>query len=111
MRQDQADLLRHLALSDDAALRSAMTGTTLEPNPLDPRTTALVRLAALTGLGAASASYVWVVTVALAVGVTEDELVAVLIAVAGTVGTDRLQAAANQLALALSHDLGDPATS
>jgi hypothetical protein len=109
MSPDRAALLRRLALSDPDALRGAVGGTAASDFPLDQRTVAAVRLAALAGLGAASASYVGAVTDALALGISEVRVVGVLSAIATEVGRERLAAAADQLALALGYDLQDGA--
>lgn len=68
---------------------------------LDPRTHALVKVAALVALDAPPASYVWQVAGALDAGVTPDELLGVLVAVAPQVGGPRVVAAAAEIAFAL----------
>jgi alkylhydroperoxidase/carboxymuconolactone decarboxylase family protein YurZ len=72
------ELLRRLALHDEPYIQSAL-GLQLGDNEaagLDPKTHALVRLSALVALGAAPVSYSWAVEAALAVGATDDEIIA-----------------------------------
>lgn len=77
----------------------------IEDSGLDPRVHALVRIAALVAVDAPPASYVWQVGVALESGVTPEEILGVLIALAPTVGMARVVAAAPEIALALGMDL------
>jgi alkylhydroperoxidase/carboxymuconolactone decarboxylase family protein YurZ len=87
-----------LKLLDSAmGLREAETGAT----GLDARTFALVKIAALIALGAPPASYAWQVANALAEGVTPEDLLGVLRAVAPQVGGPRVVAAAPELMLAM----------
>ena len=71
--------LRVLAASDSR--RPALPSSSL-----DPRSDALVRIAALVAVHAAPPSYVCAVRHALTVGVTVDEVIDTLIAVSATVG-------------------------
>jgi 4-carboxymuconolactone decarboxylase len=71
---------------------------------LGGRTGALVRLAALIALEAAPASYQWAVHGALATGASEDDIVAVLTAVAPIVGAARVSSAARELGPALGFE-------
>jgi 4-carboxymuconolactone decarboxylase len=101
------ELLRRLALNDENALQSAIGAG---PSPaaemaLDAKTAALVRLAALLAIGATTASCRVTVERARVAGATDDELTAVLIAVAPAVGAARLVGAAPRLALALDYDI------
>jgi alkylhydroperoxidase/carboxymuconolactone decarboxylase family protein YurZ len=104
------ELLRRLALNDENTVRSAigapssMGGVTA----LDDKTVALVRLAALLSIGAATVSCRATVDVARAAGATDDELVGVLVAVGPAVGAARLVNAAPRLALAIDCDVDDP---
>jgi alkylhydroperoxidase/carboxymuconolactone decarboxylase family protein YurZ len=102
------ELLRRLALNDDEAVRSAVGArpATVVPEPaLDAKTAALVRLAALLSVDAATASCRATVELAYAAGATDEEMVGVLVAVAPVVGAARLVAAAPRLALAIDYDL------
>ena len=74
---------------------------------LDPRSYALVKLAALIALDAPPASYLWQVANALDAGATPADLVGVLIAVAPQVGGPRVVAAAPELMVALGLSVPD----
>jgi alkylhydroperoxidase/carboxymuconolactone decarboxylase family protein YurZ len=78
---------------------------TVPASELDPKTHALVRLAAALAIDAAPSSYQSNVEVALASGASIDEIVGTLIAVAPTVGLARVVSAAPELALALGYDV------
>jgi alkylhydroperoxidase/carboxymuconolactone decarboxylase family protein YurZ len=99
--------LRSLALSDDRFVASVlgMGKDTVEISRLDPKTHALVRLAALLAVDAAQSSYNAGVEVALATGASLDEIVGILIAVAPAIGLGRVVSAAPELALALGYDV------
>lgn len=72
-----------------------------EGSGLDPRTFALVKIATLIALDAPPASYAWQVANALEEGVTADDFVGVLRAVAPQVGGPRVIAAAPEIMLAM----------
>ncbi|HEY2998117.1 MAG TPA: carboxymuconolactone decarboxylase family protein [Acidimicrobiales bacterium] len=110
MRHEHEELLRRLALNDEAALEDVL-GVPLGGDGvpgLDPRTRALVRLAALVALDADPASYQWAVADALAAGAGDEEVLGVLVALAPVAGLVRVGAAAPQVALAIGHDLDLP---
>ncbi len=68
---------------------------------LDPRTFALVKIAALIALDAPPASYLWQVGNALDAGVTPEDLMGVLLAISPQVGGPKTIAAAPELMVAL----------
>jgi 4-carboxymuconolactone decarboxylase len=110
MRREHEELLRRLALNDEAALEDVL-GVPVRGDGvpgLDPRTRALVRLAALVALGADPASYQWAVADALAAGACDDQVLGVLVTLAPVVGRVRVGAAAPEVALAIGHDLDLP---
>jgi len=74
---------------------------------LDARSYALVKLAALIALDAPPASYLWQVSTALDAGVTPEDLIGVLIAIAPHVGGPKIVAAAPELMVALGLSLPD----
>jgi alkylhydroperoxidase/carboxymuconolactone decarboxylase family protein YurZ len=74
---------------------------------LDERTLSLVRIAALIALDAEPASYLRECNTALASGVSGDEIVGALIAVASLTGSVRVIAAAPRVALGLGYDVED----
>lgn len=101
------DILRGLVLHDENAIRSMFVADLDAPDALgiDAATCALVRLTALAALGAPVVSYQATVAQALAAGTSPEDILDVLRAVATTVGTARIVAAAPSLALALGYDL------
>jgi alkylhydroperoxidase/carboxymuconolactone decarboxylase family protein YurZ len=78
-----------------------------ENSGLDPRTFALVKIAALIALDAPPASYAWQIANALEEGVTPEELIGVLRAVAPQVGGPKVVAAAPEIMLSLGLPLED----
>ena len=109
---DAEELLRRLALNDENVVRSAVGAYPLRVSggpELDAKTNALVRLAALLSIGAATSSCRAAVEVARAAGATDSEIVGVLVAVAPAVGGARVVGAAPRLALAIDYDVEDVA--
>jgi alkylhydroperoxidase/carboxymuconolactone decarboxylase family protein YurZ len=104
---DYKETLRRLALNDerfiDAVLRRGLD--TVEVSRLDPKTHAMVRLAAALAIDAAPSSYQSDADLALAAGASLEEIVGILIAVAPAVGLTRVVSAAPELALALGYDV------
>jgi alkylhydroperoxidase/carboxymuconolactone decarboxylase family protein YurZ len=78
---------------------------TVEISRLDPKTHALVKLAALFAVDAGQSSYNATVEVALAAGASLDEIVGILIAVAPAIGLGRVAGVAPELGLALGYDV------
>lgn len=74
---------------------------------LDPKTAALVRLAALVAVGGAGPSYGAEADAAVSAGATAAELVDVLIGVVPIVGLPCAVAAAPKLGMALGYDVDD----
>jgi 4-carboxymuconolactone decarboxylase len=72
-----------------------------EGSGLDGRTFALVKIAALIALDAPPASYAWQIANALEEGVTPEDLIGVLRAVAPQVGGPRVVAAAPEIMVAM----------
>lgn len=99
--------LRCLAIHDERFLDAIFASVrgNLEASQLDPKTHALVRLGALLALSATPASFQSDVDSALAAGVSVDEIVGVLIAVAPTIGSARAVAQVQALALAVGYDV------
>ena len=77
---------------------------------LDPRSFALVKIAALIALDAPPASYLWQVANALDAGATPGDLIGVLRAIAPQVGGPRVVAAAPELMVALGLSLPEGAS-
>lgn len=97
------DALANLALGDPGLLGEGLQlrQEMQERSGLDPRTFALVKIAALISLDAPPASYLWQVGNAIDAGCTPEDLVGVLRAVAPQVGGPRIVAAAPELMVAL----------
>ena len=72
---------------------------------LDARTEALLRIGALIAIDAPPSSYRAAVEAALRAGARLDDLLAVLLAVAGEVGSARIISAAPRIALAAGYDV------
>lgn len=88
------------AIEHDLGLRIDISG-----GRLDPHTCAIARISALVAMGAAPASFQWAGSTALSAGVTPEELIAALTAIAPIVGMARVVAAAPELALAIGYDI------
>ncbi len=97
--------LRRLAIND--ARIADDLGDGLGSGELDPKTLALVRLAALVAIGGAVPSYGAQADEAVSAGATAAEIVDVLVGVLPIVGLPRVVAAAPKLALALGYDTDD----
>jgi 4-carboxymuconolactone decarboxylase len=109
---DAEELLRRLALNDENVVRSAVGADSRSlcgGGDLDAKTNALVRLAALLSIGAATSSCRAAVELARASDATDAEIVGVLVAVAPAVGGARVVGAAPRLALAIDYDVEDVA--
>lgn len=76
-----------------------------EVSGLDSRTFALVKIAALIALDAPPASYAWQLGNALADGVTPEDILGVLRAIAPQVGGPKVVAAAPEIMVALGLDV------
>ena len=96
---------RRLAIGDRVLL-AGVADQDGEPGVprLDDRTESLVRVAVLVPLDAPQSSYQPAVEAAMRAGATLDDLLAVLIAVAGSVGSPRVVSAAPRIALAAGYD-------
>jgi 4-carboxymuconolactone decarboxylase len=101
--------LRRLAISDDRLVASllAQRDADIGGSSRDASIRALVRLAALIASQGTCASYVSVVESALSAGASVEEIIEVLIAVAATVGSARVVAAAPLLARAVGFDVDE----
>ncbi|WP_244927968.1 carboxymuconolactone decarboxylase family protein [Nocardioides sp. W7] len=108
---DYDDLLRRLSLHDERVVSDAGAGSgAAVPTSgagLDPKTLALVRLAALVTIGGSVPSYGAHVDAAVDAGASVAEIVEVLLGVVPVIGLPRVVTAAPQLALALGHDVED----
>jgi 4-carboxymuconolactone decarboxylase len=105
---ETADSLEALANAEEAIIANllAMQLHNLEESGFDPRTYSLIKIATLIALDAPPASYMAQVAFALEAGVSPDEIVRVLVAVAPQVGLPKVASAAPELMLALGLELG-----
>jgi len=108
---DYIDLLRRLSLHDQRMTADLLGASGVEhtglDHALDPKTLALVRLAALVAVGGAVPSYGAHTDAAIDAGATTAEIVDVLVGVAPVVGLSRVVAAAPKLALAVGCEVDD----
>lgn len=95
--------LRRLAQGDHQALETAIGIREVhrERTGLDPKTFALVKIAALIGVEAPPASYVWQIGNALSGGVMPDDILGTLHAVVPQVGLPRATAGARGCMMAM----------
>ena len=102
-------VLAGLALGDPELLGESleMRADLQRKSGLDPRSFALVKVAALIALDAPPASYLWQVGNALEAGVTPEDLIGVLFAIAPQIGGPKIVAAAPELMVALGLSLPD----
>jgi 4-carboxymuconolactone decarboxylase len=104
---DYTERLRCLGINDASFAEDCVGEAGAESPELDPKTLALVRLAALVAAGGAVPSYGAQADAAVNAGATAAEIVDVLIGVIPIVGLPRAVAAAPKLALALGYDTDD----
>ena len=106
---DTEETLRKLTIRDDEYVASILSHDreSIAASTLEPKTHALVRIGALVTIDAAPASYLATIEAALRYGVTQHEIVGVLIAVMPSIGSARVVSAAPKLGLALGYDVND----
>ena len=102
---EYTEVLRLLAINDEHFAEQLVSGA--EPMKLDPKTVALVRVAALVAVGGAVPSYGAEADAAVSAGATAAEIVDVLVSIVPVVGLPSVVAAAPSLALALGYDIDD----
>jgi len=107
VRQDTKETLAGISAGETSFIETAvgLREASFEATGLDASTFALTKIAALIALDAPPASYAWQIANALEEGVTPDEIVGVLIAVAPQVGGPRTIAAAAEITLSLGLSL------
>jgi 4-carboxymuconolactone decarboxylase len=104
---DYTERLRRLAINDTRCADDDLGAIGAESQELDPKSSALVRLAALVAVGGAVPSYGAEADAAVSAGATVAEIVEVLFQLIPIVGLPRVVAATPMLALALGYDLDD----
>ena len=101
------ETLRRLAMidegfiEDEARLGLGLAGT----SALDPKTAALLQVAASVAAGSSAVCLEWTAGRALAAGATEDEIADVLLAIAPVAGLGRVVCSAPDVATALGYDI------
>ena len=104
---DYTERLRRLAINDAHFAEEGAGGAGAGPRELDPKTLALVRLAALVAVGGAVPSYGAHADAAVSAGATAAEIVDVLVGVIPVVGLPIVVATAPKLAMALGYDTSE----
>ncbi len=100
---DHTERLTLLAISDAVHSEHCLSGRD-ESGPLDPRTRALVRLAAVMAVGGPVSSYGAATDAAIGAGACPAEMVDVLESIVPMIGLPGAVAAAHRLGLALGYD-------
>jgi alkylhydroperoxidase/carboxymuconolactone decarboxylase family protein YurZ len=101
------EILRRLAMIDEG-FAEGQAGLGLDPagpSALDPKTAALLRVAASAAIGSSAVCVEWSTGRALAAGASEDEIAGVLLAIAPVAGLGRVVSAAPEVAIALGYDI------
>lgn len=103
VQRETAASLRGIAEGERSVLEGIVAAQVenLEDSGLDARTYSLVKIASLVAVGAPPASYATQIALAAEAGVSAEDVLGVLVAVAPQVGLPRVVAAAPQVMLAL----------
>jgi alkylhydroperoxidase/carboxymuconolactone decarboxylase family protein YurZ len=101
------ETLRRLAMIDEGFVEEqAGFGLGLTGTPaLDPKTAALLQIAASVAIGSSAVCLQWCAGRALAAGASEDEIADVLLAIAPVAGLGRVVCAAADMATGLGYDV------
>ena len=101
------ETFRRLAIIDEGFVEDAAgLGLGLvKTSALDPKTAALLQVAASVAIGSPAVCLEWSAGRALAAGASEDEIAEVLLAIAPVAGLGRVVAAAPDVATALGYDV------
>ena len=101
------EILRRLAIIDEGFVedRAGLGLDLAGARVLDPRTAALVQVAALAAIGSPAICLEWSTTRALAAGATEEEITDVLLAIAPVTGLGRVVTAVPGVADAFGYDI------
>ena len=102
---DHTEQLRRLTFNDTGFADHCLRGADAGSAGLDPKTQALVRLAALIAIGGSEPSFGEHADAAVSAGATAVEIVDVLVRVVPTVGLPRVVAAAPMVGMALGYDV------
>lgn len=99
------ETLRRLAICDEELVTAGFGLDLASTSALDPKTAALLQLAASVAIGSSAACLEWSAGQALAAGATKDEIADVLLAIAQVAGIGRVVSAAPLVATALEYDI------
>jgi 4-carboxymuconolactone decarboxylase len=101
------ETLRKLAIIDEGfvADEARLGLRPAQASALEPKTAALLRVAAAVAIGSPPVCLEWGAGQALAAGANEDEIADVLLAIAPVAGLGRVVAAAPHVATALGYDI------
>jgi len=101
------ETLRRLAIIHEGFVqdKARLALDLARPSALDPKTAALLVVAAAVAIGSSAVCLEWSISRALAAGASEDEIAGVLLAVAPVAGLGRVVAAAPDVAVALGYDI------
>jgi 4-carboxymuconolactone decarboxylase len=99
------ETLRRLAMIDEGFVEDAAGLGLVTTSALDPKTAALLQVAASVAIGSPAVCLEWSAGRALAAGASEDEIADVLLAIAPVAGLGRVVAAAPEVAIALGYDV------
>ena len=105
--QEPESALRNLSFNEASFLESvlSMNIENIADSGLDPKIHAIARIAALVAIDAPPASFAYNIAIAQECGVTTDEILGILVALAPTVGFPRIVSVAQSIALALGIDI------
>lgn len=105
--QSVPDRLRRIALAQESAIQPLMQigAGGIDASALDAKTFQLVRLGSLLAVGGCPEAYEWVVSLAVAAGATDEEIIGVLAAAGPVIGVGRVVSCAADLSLAMGHDV------
>jgi alkylhydroperoxidase/carboxymuconolactone decarboxylase family protein YurZ len=101
------ETLRRLAMIDEGFVKD-QAGLGLGPaaaSALDPKTAALLQVAASVAIGSPAVCLEWSAGQAMAAGASEDEIADVLLAIAPVAGLSRVVSAVPDVATALGYDI------
>jgi 4-carboxymuconolactone decarboxylase len=104
-RLDHTEQLRRLTVNDTGFTEHCLRGADAGSAGLDPKTLALVRLAALVAVGGSGPSFGAQADAAVSAGASAAEIVEVLVGVVPTVGLPRVVSAAPKVGMALGYDI------
>ena len=103
------DVLRGLAVNDRTLISGWLSTTRGLPNPVQigERTQAIARVAAIIAKDGSVQTFRWTIGDALGLGVTPDEIVGLMLAIAPLIGVAEIVNTAPKVALALDYDLDE----